>query len=289
MSENANSTMKRDPGSSRRDRSQFTKVLIACIRKRGIDTSGSVLLVGGSFEDVKVLQSCGFTNLTLSNIQSVCQDQVLSFDGLEIKVVCADVENMRFPNESYDLVIAHEVLHHCRSPHAALTEMLRVTRRFVVIMEPNDSLTMKLLVALGLSFPYELSAVIDHNFESAGVRDSCVPNFVYRWNRSDVFKTVSSFIPERTFLLHTRPYWDLTADEKDLALRTQTKLHIFTRLFGAANFVRGLRFLQVILDSLPIVRAQGNKFFCCIGKQNELKPWLFRDENGIAFNRGFGR
>jgi SAM-dependent methyltransferase len=288
MNERPESPAKQGPGSSTTDRTQFTKVLKACIHRCRVDASGSVLIVGGSFADVRVLQNCGFRRMTVSNIQSEPLSAISGFEGLELEATRADAEKLKFDEDSFDFVIAHEVLHHCRSPHAALAEMLRVTRRHVVLMEPNDSLIMRTLMGLRFSFPYELSAVIDHNCESAGVRDSCIPNYIYRWNRNDVFKTVSSLIPERSFALHTQPYWDLSADEKDLALRTQTNLHMFTRLIGASNFVRGLRFLQLIFNSLPIVRTQGNKFFCCIEKKDELQPWLIRDERGISFNRKFG-
>lgn len=288
MNEDLKPPMKQELGSPRRDRTQFARVLTACIQRTHIDTSGSVLIVGGSFEDVKVLRRIGFKHMTLSNIQSVPSSEIPSFDGVKIEVVCADAENMQLPNDSYDFVIAHEVLHHCRRPHAVLAEMLRVARRYVAFMEPNDSLFMKALVAMRFSFPYELPAVIYHNYESGGVQDSCIPNFIYRWNRNDVLKTVSAFIPELTFALHTRPYWDLSADETDLALRSQTRLHILTRLLGASNVVRGLRFLQVILNSVPVICEQGNKFFCCIEQRDQLRPWLLRNESGVVFNRAFG-
>ena len=66
-------------------------------------------------------------------------------------------------------------------------------------MEPNDSLAMALLVKMGFSFPYELPAVIDHDYRSgSGVRDSHIPNFLYRWNGHEVFKTAVSITTYRS-------------------------------------------------------------------------------------------
>jgi len=276
-------------GSATKDRSQFAKVLADCIRDCVIDVTGSVLVVGGSSEDVAVLHRAGFRRMTLSNIQHVPPEQIPFLEGSEIDAVREDAEDFRLADESYDLVIAHEVLHHCRSTHRALLEMFRVSRRHVIILEPNDSWVMKALISLRFSFPYELPAVIDHNFVSGGVRDSGIPNFVFRWNRDQVFQTVSSFIPERTFALRARPYWDFNIDKNDLALRGQTRLGILTRLLGPGGFLRCLRFMQLILNRLPGFSAQGNKFFCCIVKHDTLKPWLVRSGNDIVFNREFGR
>jgi len=274
-------------------RSQFTRVLKECIRCCQIDVSGRVLIVGGSAIDVSVLRAVGFRQLTLSNIDSVrlSADDIPGGEDLSVEVTSADVENLHFGDDSYDVVIAHEVLHHCRSPHAGLLDMLRVSRGHVIVMEPHDSLFMKILGRMRLAtFPYELAAVIDHNYQSGGVRDSCIPNFVYRWNRNEVFKTASSFTPDRAFELYAHPYWDLNLDARALSFRKQTRLHIFTSVLGTTGFLRSLRVLQKILNFTPILRRQGNKFFCCIEKRGELRPWLVHDNvQGIVFNRRFGK
>jgi len=43
---------------------------------------------------------------------------------------------------------------------------------------------------------------------------------------------------------------------------------------GADPFLAVLRGLQAILNFIPTLRRQGNKFFCCIEKTEELRPWL---------------
>jgi SAM-dependent methyltransferase len=278
----------RELGSATKDRSQFARVLSSYVRKRNVDLSGHTLIVGGSLEDVKVLRGIGFRRMTLSNIQTVSQSMIPSEYGPDIEAVRADVEAMDLPSDSYDFVIAHDVLHHCRSPHIALGEMLRVSRRHVAILELNDSFCMTGLVKMKFTAPYEVTAVVHHNGESGGVRDSCIPNFAYRWNRNDMFKAVSSFLPEREFNLHVHSYWDFNVDGKSLTRRKQTRLHVFTNLLGPEGFARTLRTLQPILNRIPVVHGQGNKFFCWIEKKDVLKPWLARDGNAIVFNRTFG-
>ncbi len=63
-----------------------------------------------------------------------------------LKVI--DAENLDLPDGSYDLVYLWEVLHHLGNPARALTEMARVSRRYVVIFEPNRANIMQFLFGL---------------------------------------------------------------------------------------------------------------------------------------------
>ena len=268
-------------------RAQFLRVLTAEIAACRMSLDQRVLIVGGSAEDEHVLRQAGFKDIVNSNLPTD-MDRLGAGESSGTEHVALDAEQIDLPDDSFDLVFASEVLHHCSSPHRALCEMLRVSRRYVLFMEPNDSLAMALLVKMGFSFPYELPAVIDHDYRSGGVRDSNIPNFLYRWNRHEVFKTVSSCIPERIFSVRANPYWDFTVTEKDLDLRKQTRIGSITSVMGARNFISLLRFTQLFLNWIPGFRGQGNKFFCCIEKEAGLKPWMAREGGEIVFNREFG-
>jgi SAM-dependent methyltransferase len=238
-------------------------------------------------EDAEVLRRCGFRRITLSNINGVSDDAEAPND---LPVLAVDAEDICLPDNSYDVIFVHEVIHHCRSPHRALCEMLRVAKHHVLMMEPNDSAFMRLLCRLRLSFPFEVTAVVDNDYVRGGVRNSQIPNFIFRWNGREVYKLVSSLLAEHTFHLYADPYWDFNADEKDLAYRKQTKIGLITGLIGAKNFIRLLRCAQRVLNRAPILRRQGNKFFCCIQKSAELRPWLELERDGeIVFDRRFQR
>jgi len=165
--------------------------------------------------------------------------------------------------------------------------MLRVASKHIVLLEPNDSLSMRALTWAGFSFPYEIFSVVYHENEAGGVRDSCVPNFIYRWSADEVRKTVSSYLAEYLFLVHAYPYWDFNVDEKELSIRKETRIHAITSIMGAKNFLVVLRALQIVLNSIPILRLQGNKFFCCVEKTEQLRPWLAAKDGKIAFNPKF--
>jgi SAM-dependent methyltransferase len=270
-------------------REQLLRVMHAELAACRIPVDQRVLIVGGSAADERLLRQVGFRSIINSNLPT----DMDRLKGEEVdpgtEHIALDVEQMDLPNDSYDLVFASEVLHHCTSPHRGLCEMLRVSRRYVAFMEPNDSAAMNALVKMNFSFPFELPAVIHHNYQSGGLRDSHIPNFIYRWNRHEVVKTVSSCIPERLFTVRAHPYWDFSVTEEELDRRKATRIGSVTSLVGAKNFIALLKVAQLLLNSLPPLRNQGNKFFCCIDKGMELQPWMVRNGNGVAFNREFCR
>jgi SAM-dependent methyltransferase len=272
-----------------RARPHLLRALVSEVEALHMSVEGSVLILGGGIADEQLLRQAGFKHIVNSNLPSNVD---LAFSGREsvpdAERVALDAEEIDLPSDSFDLVFASEVLHHCSSPHRALCEMIRVARHHVVFMEPNDSFFMNALVKMNFSFPYELAAVIDHDYESGGLRDSHIPNFIYRWNQHEVVKTVSAFIPERKFAVRARPYWDFDVKKEDLELRKATRIGTITSIIGTGNFIRLLRLAQFFLNSTSTFRKQGNKFFCCIEKSSDLKPWMARQGEHVVFNRAFG-
>lgn len=67
-------------------------------------------------------------------------------DRRALKVI--DAERLDLPDDSYDLVYLWEVLHHLKDPARAVREMGRVSRRYVVIFEPNRANVLQLAFGL---------------------------------------------------------------------------------------------------------------------------------------------
>jgi SAM-dependent methyltransferase len=269
------------------DRSRFEQVLRDYVESAGIDATDRILIVGGSYRDANVVYRAGFRSITLSNIEPMADAERKPMEDAELTLLYADLESLSFPDDSYDVVLAHEVLHHCRSPHRALLEMLRVSRKHVILMEPNDSLTMRALIRMRFSFPYELPAVTSNNYEKGGVQNSSIPNYIYRWDRRGVYQAAAAYLPESEFALHVRQYWDFNVDKQELAKRSETRIGSITKIFGPGVFLAGLRLFQLVMNSLPWLSGQGNKFFACINKQDKLKPWITRNGDQLDFNRSY--
>jgi SAM-dependent methyltransferase len=278
---------RQNAGRSMTNRDNLLSLLLAHIERCHIDVKGNTLVVGAGTDDLVTLGRAGFRRIAVSNL-SADLSRVALPEGLEVTAFPADAEALTMADGSFDTVFAHEVLHHCASPHRALCEMLRVARRHVLILEPNESLVMSMLVRLKLSFPYELMAVVGSGYTRGGVRDSAIPNFIYRWSDNEVRKTAASYLPDRDVVVTSHPYWDLDVNESSLSVRPQTKIGAITRVIGASRLLQLLRLSQGALNRLPLLRTQGNKFFCCIEKTPDLKPWLVADGSNIVFNRSFG-
>jgi SAM-dependent methyltransferase len=217
------------------------------------------LVLGGEQEDIDILTACGFEQIVLSN--------------LDVAEMALDAENIALADDSYPIVFAHAVLHHCRCPQKAVGEMVRVSQQHVFFVEPNDSWVIRMLVRLGLSFPYELCAVAAHEYVHGGMRDGPIPNYIYRWTQREVEKCVASYHPERKFQIRVHPYWDFYANEYELLKRKETRVAQLAENIGPGNLLSLLQVGQSVLNLVPPVRSQGNKFFCAISKL-ELQPWI---------------
>ncbi|MCX5701461.1 MAG: class I SAM-dependent methyltransferase [Candidatus Omnitrophica bacterium] len=80
----------------------------------------------------------------------------------------ADVANLSFPDNSFDIVSVHDGLHHLSDPKKAVREMVRIAKKAVIIIEPAKALITELSVLLGFSLKYEGS------------------DFVYRFRKSEI-------------------------------------------------------------------------------------------------------
>jgi len=244
---------------TRKDKSCLLGVIGHYLEVCEIDRRQPALVLGGEQEDIDILTACGFEQIVLSNLDAA---------GMAL-----DAENIALEDDSYPVVFAHAVLHHCRCPQKAVGEMVRVSRQHVFFVEPNDSSALRLLVRLGFSLPYELAAVAAHDYLHGGMRDGPIPNYIFRWTGREVEKTVASYHPERRFQVRADPYWDFYVNEYELMNRKETRVAALAGKVGPRNFVRLLHLGQAVLNLAPALRSQGNKLFCAISKR-ELQSWI---------------
>ena len=253
-----------------KDKSCLLKVIRHRLNASRVNTNEPVLVVGGEQEDFDILSACGFKQIVLSNIDET---------GMVL-----DAENIALPDNSYPVVFAHAVLHHCRSPQKAVGEMVRVSQKHVFFVEPNDSWALRMLVRLGFSFPYELAAVAAHEYNRGGMRNGPIPNYIYRWTGPEARKSVFAYHPELRLRVRAHPYWDFYVNECELLKRKETRVAELAQKMGPRNFIHLLHLAQKLLNLLPPLRMQGNKFFCTISK-GDLHPWIERRDGQCYLNK----
>jgi SAM-dependent methyltransferase len=202
-----------------------------------------VLVVAGGPVDREAFAACGFTSVTFTN---------LAGDGDERQ----DAEALTYGDDTFDFAVISAGLHHCASPHRALLELYRVARRGVLALEARDSTLMRVAQRLGVVDEYELTAVADNAFSAGGVRNSPVPNYVYRWTEREVEKTIASAHPQRQH----RFVWF-----RELELPVSV-----LELGGKAKWRFAAAPLQLVTKVFP---RQANLFGFAVFRA-ELQPWM---------------
>jgi len=260
-----------------KSKNTLVRVLRSVLAKTNVDANDSVLVIGGGNIDIVLLDTVGLTNYKLSNLTNTALARTDRKDDGSL----LNVEALNLADDSFDVVFAHDVLHHCYTPHKAVREMMRVAKRCVIFFDPNDSAFMRALVRLNFSFQYETGVVACLDYSGGGVMGSAIPNYTYRWTPRELEKTANCAMPARIIKSIGYPYWDFLVNEEGLKLRRETRIGAITNIIGATNFLRGLRMAQSLLNLWAPVRAQGNKFCGAIVK-GPLQPWMTPDGKALS-------
>ena len=233
-----------------------------------------VLVVCAGPADREAMLAVGQTNTVISNL-----DERMHDDGRYAPLDWShqDVEALTYDSDSFDICIVHDGLHHCRSPHLGLLEMLRVARRGVLAFEPRDTGIVRLGVRLKFGQTYETAAVEGNALQFGGVRNTPVPNYVHRWTEREIEKTVRAAIPEGS--PHFDYFYSLRVPEERLQwMRSPVQ----RRLVQA-----GLPAMKGLSRVFP---RQTNGFAFAITKPTlprDLHPWLRLADGGVTPDPGW--
>ena len=251
----------------------YRRTLEKLLADGAIARSVNVLVVAGGTEDRDALLLTGFENVTISNIDEAAS----AFEPYAWSR--QDAERLEYPDDSFDFAIVSAGLHHCASPHAALLEMYRVARCGLLAIESRDSFVMRLAIRLRLLEEYELTAVYANDFIAGGLRNSPVPNYVYRWTERELEKTIASYAP------YARPRVRFF-HEFELPVETLGFERSRARAFA-------LRALAPAASALArVLPSQANLFAFAVLKPrlpDELFPWLTQDGDRVLPNESWLR
>ena len=216
---------------------------------KNINKNENFLLISGSIHEIQILKNLGYTNFT-TTYHDEKEEKNLQNYGFEINknLFRADVRNLKFENQSFEYVITNATLHHVDQPHKAITEMYRVARKGVLIIESNDSLTMQIACKLKFAEEFEISS-IDLKNNSGGLLDTGVPNYVYRWTEREIIKTLKSYDPSNITHVSFSYTNDLT-NVKSNKLYVKV-LIIFAKIFFSI-FKKQQNCLSIFIDKTKI-------------------------------------
>jgi ubiquinone/menaquinone biosynthesis C-methylase UbiE len=231
----------------------------------------SVLVVCGGETDKEILQRLGFIDVTISNLDS----RMTENEFAPYKWSYQDAEALSFQDNSFDLVVVCAGLHHCHSPHRALLEIYRVARRCAVALEARDGFLSRIAVRLGVVDEYEITAVAGNNLGFGGVRNTSIPNYIYRWTEREVTKTIVSFAPYAP----PKILWFHEFKPPFVVLRARKTLRALLLLYAA---------YPVLWLITRVFKSQCNFFGFAICKpdlEHDLFPWLKLTAGKPTINR----
>jgi ubiquinone/menaquinone biosynthesis C-methylase UbiE len=151
--------------------------------------SFKVLIVcGGVGGEGVFFYKAGFSNVTnsdfSSNSLSICNAL-----APELKTIILNAESLELNDGEYDIAIVQDGLHHLTRPALGLTEMLRVSTKAIIVIEPYNSFIGNFL---GTEWEKQDEAI----------------NFVYRWDKYMINQTVKSYLLKNYKKIKVFRIWD---------------------------------------------------------------------------------
>lgn len=248
----------------------YDRVLKKLLKNQTLFSNEKILIVAAGALDKETFEINGFTNVLISNIEKDRGVQDYGSYNWEYQ----DLENLSYNDDEFDWVFVHAGLHHCASPHRGLCEMMRVAKIGVGVFESRDSCVSRIAIRSGLVPVYELEPCVLSNGKDGGLRNSDIPNFVYRWTEREVIKTVNSFLPQ--YIHKYSFFYGFRIPTQRLSMSPNP----LARMIGYfANLISPI--LQVLIPK------QGNEFAFIVSKTGQFQPWI-KNVNGIpGFNMNY--
>jgi ubiquinone/menaquinone biosynthesis C-methylase UbiE len=145
--------------------------------------------------------------------------------GLDGDVVLFDGHSLPYGDESFDIVLAHHVLHHIPDPTPMLSEMWRVCAREMVVCEPALTRVRRAVLALRLRPRTEQDGMRVHNFSISNLKSFAASHHA-------IFSYSLYFYPKPQSTTPQR--WHRVVDRLRLRRITLTLLRGLNRIAGSA-------------------------------------------------------
>ncbi len=251
----------------------YTDTLHRLLEQKLIHRTMNILVLCGGKRDQETLARLGFQHVTISNLDTRMTGNEFAPYAWSFQ----DAENIAFPDGAFDFCLVHDGLHHCASPHRALLEMYRVARIGLLIFEPYDSLTTRLGVRLNFGQDYEAAAVFGNNCTFGGVKNTEVPNYVYRFTERELEKVINTNTPwgrHRFVFFHQ-------------LVVPWTRFRMLKNKLWLVLLVLALPFLKIFTLLFP---KQGNNFAFAAFKPRipeDLHPWITERDGKITVNKAW--
>lgn len=201
-------------------------------------TSSSRILVmcGGEGFEGSVLCDLGFMNVTVSDISDTGVAQAIARDS-RLKGLALNAEHADLEDDSFDIVMVQDGLHHLRSPVQGFTEMLRIASVGAMFFEPHAGLAGNIL---GTKWERNGDAI----------------NYVFRWDKRLVQDIANSYLGKEAFQNLSFSFW-----HHNLALEKLGKC------FGGG--ASGVQAVKIAKSFLKLIAGRMGNQFCGLIVKNQ--------------------
>ena len=215
-----------------------------CVKPITKDKDATWLTVGDAYgHDANYLINRGIKNIIASDIS----DDLLAVSkevGLIEKYSAQNAEHLSFENNSFDYILCKETYHHFPRPYAALYEMIRVAKRGIIIMEPQDPIMkMPLLMFMNNILEKIKSGLINKIWKNRFSYEP-VGNFVYKVSGREMEKFAAGINLPMLAVKHFNPNYWFPGSEKIAAVKSEKR-------FLKILLKKGLRDLLSKLGIIP--------------------------------------
>jgi ubiquinone/menaquinone biosynthesis C-methylase UbiE len=158
-------------------REKFYKIVVS----KYLNSSCNLLVVGAGPVDIKVFNDLGFKKVKFTNLITNKKFSQIKFGNME---------NLKYPDNSFDYAVVHASLHHTSKPYKGIYEMYRVSLKGILLIESHDNFVMRLLIKLNLTEDFENSSIKYSGLaiNKGGVDGTDIPNYIYRFTERELKK-----------------------------------------------------------------------------------------------------
>lgn len=145
---------------------------------------------------------------------------------------------MELPDETFDLVVVQDGLHHLKRPFLGYTEMLRIAKKAVIVIEPH-------------------TGVVARIFGTVWEENQGEVNYVFRWNYFIFQEIANSYLLKSGFSIKFIRLWD-----------HNLVMNKIGRIFGGEK--AGLFFVKIAYSILnSVFSGFGNMMIGIVTKENK--------------------
>lgn len=148
----------------------------------------ALVICGGVGGEGTLLANLGFRETTVSDFSESAL-KICSARDPRLQTRVINAEKVDAPDNSFDVVLVQDGLHHLPRPVSGYTEMLRVARKAAIVIEPHTGL---------------IANMIGTEWEQHG---DCI-NYVFRWNKQLLTQVTRSVLLKSRYDARVIRTWD---------------------------------------------------------------------------------